>query len=988
MNSSRRNFFFRMLIYLAFFASGASSLMAEVTWNRMLIVVVGNSLNATALILMVFMGGLGLGSYVGGKAFGRRRASLIPYLAMELAIGIYVFLSPALFEQLSGFFTATAESVDNRVALTMVRVLVTMAALFVPAFLMGATFPAMIAGTAPRSTEDQTARTGYLYSINTLGAAVGAYFAGYYFLLEFGVRVTLGYALGGYVLAAICALAASRLARPAVREANAAPVTKAEFSTATPALRRFLYVATFGIGFAALAYEVLLTRLGILHLGNILSVFALVLTSFLIGTGISAIAGTWLYGVLSRRTAKADRLFGITALLAGAVVMGTPYLLLTDWLLGPGQVARLARDHPRNSLPILLIMILPTVLIGSLLPMAIRMLHPGERSEATRGAATLYALNTAGGVLGAAIINHFVVPAIGIQGALLMLTTILLAVGTVHLLAPGVEVKRWSVATISVVGLAVLMGFGLPSMMELYAHKIGYSTEAKYAEAKLIQEGRAAIVTVFDQVDPEIGTYRDMYLNGVEEASTRYWHTQLFKLLGIYPVLAHQSDEDKEVLVIAFGAGITAGSVLASDKVSSLDVVDLNPDIEGINDLFTEVNGDVFHKPRFHFHNDDGRNYLVTSSKRYDVIISDSTHPRAYDSWILYTKEFYEAVKKRLSPGGVFAQWVPVLETMQGDLIRIHLNTFRTVFPNATFWYVYGSDQAFLLATPEPFSIDAERLAHQLEALPEWFRAEEYQIDTVERVAGFFWLDGPAMERMIAGETRVNSDNMHYIGKQEATWPLPPQWRLPNFQASAIPYIEGADESLVTAVRREQEVALRMANFAFFGRQPELFQAFCEMPENGNVQYFMSRAFAENIPDHDDFCLEQELSSYRAILAQHPDSYEAMNAIADVLGHAGKLDEALPLAEKALSLAPDNGMVLDTYGWILFKLERHSEALDALNKSLAALPDHPIVLYHLGAVYQAMGNERQARRHLEKALSVSGDFEGAEEARSMLDGNS
>ncbi len=123
-------------------------------------------------------------------------------------------------------------------------------------------------------------------------------------------------------------------------------------------------------------------------------------------------------------------------------------------------------------------------------------------------------------------------------------------------------------------------------------------------------------------------------------------------------------------------------------------MVDLNPDIEGINDLFTDVNGDVFHRDRFHFHNDDGRSYLVTCNKQYDVIISDSTHPRAYDSWILYTEEFYRQVKARLKPGGVLAQWVPVLGSMRGELMRIHLNTFRKVFPTATVWYVYGSDQA------------------------------------------------------------------------------------------------------------------------------------------------------------------------------------------------------------------------------------------------------------------------------------------------------
>jgi len=446
------------------------------------------------------------------------------------------------------------------------------------------------------------------------------------------------------------------------------------------------------------------------------------------------------------------------------------------------------------------------------------------------------------------------VPLIGIQGALIFLASICAAVGVVNLLSPGKSVQRWSVAVLSVVALAVVFTAALPKIMDLYAGKIAASTRARSAEVRLIYEGRAATVTVLDQSDPKKGTYRDMYLNGVEEASTRYWHTQLFKLLGIFPVLTHKSDQPKEVLVIAFGAGITAGSVLASAQVSSLDVVDLNPDVEDINNLFTEVNGDVFHQPRFHFHNDDGRNYLVTSNKRYDLIIGDSTHPRAYDSWILYTEEFYRAVRDHLLPGGVFAQWVPVLGSMQGDLFRIHLNTFRGVFPNSTFWYVYGSDQAFLLATPEPFSLEAERVQRQLDQLPQWFGAEEYQIDTVARIAGFFWLDEAAMARMIGGETRINTDNRHYFDKQSALWPAPPQWRLPRFQASVLPYLEQAEDTLRPVIRKEQGIAQLLSNYGFFGNKRALFMAYCTMPENGNVRYWMSREFSNRVPDHETFC--------------------------------------------------------------------------------------------------------------------------------------
>ncbi|MDH3556483.1 MAG: fused MFS/spermidine synthase, partial [Deltaproteobacteria bacterium] len=386
MTFNFRSFIFLISIYVAFFASGASSLIAEVTWNRMLIVVVGNSMSATAMIIVVFMGGLGLGSYVGGKILGKRLPSLVPYLLLEIAIGIYVLLSPSLFDLLSHLFTSLAEIVNHRASLTLVRIVVSLAALLLPAFLMGATFPAMISGAAPHSPSQRTARTGYLYSINTLGAAVGCFAAGYHLLLELGVQTTLACAFGLNIVAVICALGANIVAKSKPREAAATPLPEVSNPNVDHDLRRFLKIATFGIGFVALAYEVLLTRLGILYLGNSVSVFPLVLTGFLLGTGISAVLGTWFYGMLRRHTKSSSSLFGFTALAAGGFVIVTPYLLLTDWVVSTDQLARFADAGLRNPLPILAIIVAPTMLIGALLPIAIRMLQQEERGEATREA--------------------------------------------------------------------------------------------------------------------------------------------------------------------------------------------------------------------------------------------------------------------------------------------------------------------------------------------------------------------------------------------------------------------------------------------------------------------------------------------------------------------------------------------------------------------------------------------------------------------------
>lgn len=161
MTINFRSFIFLISIYVAFFASGAASLTAEVTWNRMLIVVVGNSMSATAMIIVTFMGGLGLGSYIGGKIFGKRAASLVPYLLLEVTIGIYVLLSPSLFELLSHLFTSLAESVNDRASLTILRISVTLAALILPAFLHGCD----ISGDDLRSSARFTVTTNSTYRL-------------------------------------------------------------------------------------------------------------------------------------------------------------------------------------------------------------------------------------------------------------------------------------------------------------------------------------------------------------------------------------------------------------------------------------------------------------------------------------------------------------------------------------------------------------------------------------------------------------------------------------------------------------------------------------------------------------------------------------------------------------------------------------------------------------------------------------------------------
>ncbi len=204
------------------------------------------------------------------------------------------------------------------------------------------------------------------------------------------------------------------------------------------------------------------------------------------------------------------------------------------------------------------------------------------------------------------------------------------------------------------------------------------------------------------------------------------------------------------------------------------------------------------------------------------------------------------------------------------------------------------------------------------------------------------------MDRMIAGETRVNTDDVHYFDKQSAVWPLPPQWQMPAFQTRAQPFFVNLEPDQDAAIAAEQQVAGSLGRYAFYRTEHDLHRAWCEDPDNGNVRYFMAEATSGELPTDPAFCARLEVESYRALVAQHPDNAIALNGLADALCSAGQLGEARAVAERAVSLDPHNGMILDTLGWVQYRQDEFDAAYATLSAALAQLPDHPVVLYHLG----------------------------------------
>ena len=390
-----------------------------------------------------------------------------------------------------------------------------------------------------------------------------------------------------------------------------------------------------------------------------------------------------------------------------------------------------------------LVILVPAVLMGAALPVAADVYCRGKRVVG-RSLGTVYAANTFGGFLGAAAAGFYLIPQLGYHTSSVLLPAINLGVGALLLFY---ALKPLAAAF----GLAVLTAAAIAG--SVYLPKDHFSR--KYAQllpqARLLHhhEGLAATADVFERTD---GT-RVLFLNGMPEVDTSGLSMATFKMMGALPGLIRSDPQD--ALMITFGAGVTAGT--ASRFVDRVDCVDLVTQASEIAGLFARANNRIIHNPKFSMYIDDARHFLQTRRKRYSIIVSDSTHPRAYDSWVLFTAEFYRLVRQRLRENGVFSQWVP-FHGLDNQQYRAIIRTFASEFEHTSIWVV-GGGYSLLLATPQRLSIDFNAVQKKITSPGIQADLREANIDNVFDVLSHFRCGGERAQNVIAGPGKVITDD-------------------------------------------------------------------------------------------------------------------------------------------------------------------------------------------------------------------------------------
>jgi spermidine synthase len=689
---------FLPLLLLLFVGSGCAALIYEIVWFQLIELVIGSSAVSLGVLLGTFMGGMCLGSILLARFVPPGQHPLRIYAMLEAGIGILGVIVLFAVPLVGGMYTATAM---HGIAGILWRGLLCAICLLPPTLLMGATLPAIARWV--ETTPTGVSWLGFFYGSNIAGSVFGCLLAGFYLLRVHDMTTATVVAVVINFAVAFAGFALSQRAphRPAVQDDDV------EAQEDVPGARA-VYVAIGLSGLTALGAEVVWTRLLSLMLGASVYTFSIILAVFLIGLGIGSSIGSFMARGARPRAALGWCQFALVVAIAWCAWMlarSLPFWPISP-TLSPSPWITFELDLVRS-----LVAVFPAaVLWGASFPLAIAaVVAPGQDAGAVVG--RVYAANTIGAIVGSLFFSVVAIPQWGTQNAerLLIVLSIAAAVALFSsMVGPVVETTfkrdaRFSdrlgkpglitAAVMTVIALVLVAKVPrVPDGLIAYGRFLPtYTTQPRYL---YVGEGMNSSIAVSEE---ESGA-RNFHVAGKVEASSLPQDMRLQRMLGHLSALLVK--QPKSVLVVGFGAGVTAGSFVTYPGIERIVICEIEPLIpQVVSTYFSRENYNVASDPRVEIVYDDARHYILTTKEKFDVITSDPINPWVKGAATLYTKDYFDLVKEHLNPGGVVTQWVPLYESLP-EVVKSEVATFFNVFPDGSIWSndINGSGYDVVLA--------------------------------------------------------------------------------------------------------------------------------------------------------------------------------------------------------------------------------------------------------------------------------------------------
>lgn len=710
-------------------------------WLRLLALVFGVTVYAASTVLAGFMAGLGVGSFAAGRLATRITRPLAAFGIAEALVGITAFVSPIVLDALTRLWVTIHPSLpDSLPVITVIRFVVAFLVLLVPTSLMGATLPLVIKSAVARE-ERIGGRIGLLYAINTTGAIVGALFAGFYLISEVGVELSFRLAaLSNIVIGVIALVAAYAMPAQPARPAPAATPGAEAAGGVTAGQRQIVLWTFFVSGVMSLALEIIWFRMLVVFLRPTAYAFTIMLACVLAGIALgSALAapilrmrGRWL-PVL----AVIQALIGVAAVLSFNALTRSQAAIdvATPWFAALGLNTYLAPLVASS----LVAMLPTTLLLGMAFPIGLSLWAGDDTSDETsRRVGAFYSLNVFGAILGSVLAGFFLLPAIGTRNSLILVSA--LATSSSMALAWSQRRARPTFAY-AVAGLAPVM-FGIGAFYAVDPFDVAFARFHRNEKLLWREEGVQTTVAVHDRAgDPPM---RVMYLDGNHQANNSIPTAFVHHRIGALPVMLHPAPTT--ALVVGLGGGATPGAVARYNV--DVDVVELSAAVVAGSDFFKDINFDLLTRPNAHLHVDDGRNFMMMGRKKYDVITADIILPRHAGAGALYSKEYYELVRKSLADGGLVMQW------NGGDSMteyKLLMRTFASVFPYVSLW----GDGSLMLGSMKPFTLSQSAY----EARRSRFELFNWDLPTLKRI----YVAGEDDVRAFIGDGPILTDDKPVI---------------------------------------------------------------------------------------------------------------------------------------------------------------------------------------------------------------------------------
>lgn len=729
-----------LLLPLLVFVSGACALIYQLLWLRLLGLVFGVTVHAASTVLASFMAGLAIGSYAAGRLAPRARRPLLWFAAAEALIGISAAGTPLVLQALQALYAGVYGSLPESLALvTAARFVMAFATLVVPTALMGATLPLLMKSGLAKSA-GVGRLFGTLYAVNTAGAITGTLTAGFFFVPALGLQRTFLVAAAANLLVAVVAWLVGRQ-----QVVTSEPQADGGAAAGTAPISRGAQWAVLWVfalsGFTSLALEVVWFRVNILVLRPTVYAFAMMLATILGGIALGSAA---VAPFLGRSRAWLTVLAALEFLVAvaglatfkgleiapRAIEWATPFLGFLPPYLVPLVVTSVITIFPSM------------FLMGAAFPIGLQLWTGAGAGPATAPGriGIFYSLNVLGAIAGSIVAGFVFLPWLGSQGTLLLLTA-LTAASALVLLAVNTGARVAVRGAVAAAGLALLFVVPVPDPFAVFLAQ-------RYPDQPIIwkQEGIQTTVSIHALGQGE-RQRRVMYLDGLHQASTAGSLVPVHRRKGVIGLAMHPDARD--VLVIGLGGGATAGAA-AQYQRATVDVVELSGEVVQGAAFFSGINYDVLNRPNVRLRVDDGRNHLLLSGKKYDVITADIIQPIHAGSGNVYSSEYFDLVRSGLRGSGVAIQWVFGTEAEYKMIMR----TFLAKFPHATLW----ADGSIMVGTRRPLKLFREEFEQKLKIAEYRGALDAAGIRSFDDLLGLYTA-GPDEMRRFVGRGPILTDD-------------------------------------------------------------------------------------------------------------------------------------------------------------------------------------------------------------------------------------